>query len=135
MSDREGQKLWIVEVGKYSDRRVIGVVSDPSGVDLSGVDDVRFSEFVIDEVEDIPAGYKPYTVRMSMSDGEVLDVYEDNMSAYLMQDEWSYNWYNEIDIQAIVIAESEEHAIKIVNERRAQLKASGIANRETGVVG
>ena len=119
-------KLYAVTQGVYSDHRVIGIVDDKDDAakNLEGMDDIGFQEFEVNALKSLPAGYKAYEVKMYIDNGEVS--YVDpvcSIAEYLFPDDWNANWENELEIQRVVAATSEEHAVKIVNEMRAQLKA------------
>jgi len=120
-------KLYAVTQGVYSDHRVIGIVDDKDDAakDLEGMDDIGFQEFEVNALKSLPAGYKAYEVKMYIDNGEVS--YVDtvcSIAEYLFPDDWNANWENELEIQRVVAATSEEHAVKIVNEMRTQWKAS-----------
>lgn len=124
--------LYTVDIGDYSDRRTIGIVDETkkaiieSTGSLDGIKlthSVRITPFRLNNLAEMPAGYTPYEVQMYMDDGKA-QVYEASLYEYLGRDE--YDFTNELEMIRHVVAESEEHAVKIVNEERARIKAGGV---------
>lgn len=118
-------KVYVITQGIYSDKKVIGVVSSLEGREgLLAISEVRSMEFELDNIPDVPPGYKIFTVEMKM-DGKVIDV--EQATKLPEEDDWRVGTFED-QLWRVVFAESEEHAVKIVNEERVQLIASG-ANR------
>jgi hypothetical protein len=122
--------IYIVTDGDYSDYHICGVYSTKKlakkAQELHMASSIE--EYEIDAMEDCPAGMLPWSVRMG-ADGRThwegkTGVERERITYFKTQNEWApYG-----DGQAVcfrMFAKDETHAIKIANERRAQLIASG----------
>lgn len=132
-------KVYVVTTGSYSDYRIEAIFTDKDRAEsyLSGLsrnDDPDMEEYDLDPAEPgqrVPAGYSLFRVRM-FDTGTVSEVYQELESCQFMEDEkpeWEIyeTAYKDrrLMLFAHVLARSENHAVKIVNERRASLIASG----------
>ena len=124
------KSVWVVEEGSYSDYHVVGVFSTEENAnriaELTGGD---VDEWRIDPgIDELNQGREPYSVGME-KDGTVL---------YVSRNIWSYSLRirgkpmvgrssanPEGVIRGIIFSLSEEHAVKIMNEIRAQRIAEG----------
>jgi len=126
MNEKDNKKkiIYVCTQGDYSDYHIAGVFDDEK---LAR----KFAAHFHCEVEEWPLNpfelelrndYFPYFVRMS-KDGKVIDVYREESDYGFQPDEKRYgpdihgNLYNKC------WAKNKEHAIKITNEKRAQLLA------------
>lgn len=110
--------VWVVEDGDYSDYRVTGVFTSEENADLiSDKFGGRVSEWNLDPcVDDINAGRKVFDVFME-KDGTVnkVNVSDDFVIGVVSRFQgWFQMW-----------ARDKKHAVKIANEQRAQMIASG----------
>lgn len=140
----EQKTVWTIESGEYSDYRVDGVYSSrehaeavvaklrATGPDWRG-DDYRLVERELDPgVEALRKGYKRFYVWM-LFDGTVESIREDDGWEVATSFEvWRRSTApvnrgkNVPDcLNATLFARDEQHAIKIVNEQRAQMIATG----------
>jgi hypothetical protein len=143
-------KVYVVTSGCYSDYGIEAVFSDREAAsrycklrnaDMSdgGSDshDYRIEEWPVDEepVEDLPNGLRGFRVRIS-KDGEVSKVHSYSVAdvriGYIRFYEadsrgWGYSQeFTGIEsVSFPILARGEEQAIKIANEKRAQLVALG----------
>ena len=120
-------KVYTVELGDYSDRKVVAVTSENPTSKFSS--NAHITEWELDKV---PVGCPPgfYWCAVHMSErGEVtkvdlttdLDQVPDISSGYV------YPWVHILESQSVafrMFARDEQHAIKIANERRIQLIAA-----------
>ncbi len=139
------KSIWVIEKGSYSDYRVVGVYSTKEGAELvckriNGADDYSdraiVSEWPLDPgVEAINQGLSPFVVHM-LRDGTTEKVWMDESDfEYTLNDQptiWrrseapAYRGKNAQDyITARVFAKDSQHAVKIVNEHRTRMIASG----------
>jgi hypothetical protein len=130
--------VWAIEQGEYSDYRVVGVFSTEANARLVAEaigSDATVSEWSIDPVvDDLNAGRSPYLVNM-LKDGSVercekwtISGYElaGTMRIWKRSEAPAYVGKNIPDcLHGTVWASDTMHAIKIVNEKRAQMIASG----------
>lgn len=127
--------VWVVEVGSYSDYHVVGLFSTKENADkvysvLSVLDNARVSEWPIDPgITDLNQGRTPYWVVMQR-DGLLLRLCESDWSDALNVGQIPHIerplTYPGGIITGVVFATDEEHAIKIMNEIRAQYIADGL---------
>lgn len=144
--------VWVVEQGEYSDYRVVGVFSSEANARRIAADAINtraatdaysthmaegatVAEWPLDPaVEELRQGYSPYIVVM-LEDGTIERISRSDVSGYEVAGEVSM-WrrtkapaYIGRDIpdalMATIWAKDETHAIKIANEHRARLIASG----------
>lgn len=142
----EPKTVWIIEHGSYSDYRVVGIYSSHQKAqrvaDYLNSGDSAWSTATVRErpldpaVDAINAGYMCYVVNM-LRDGTVERVVASPIDAYDIEEHsrvrvWerskapAYRDKNVPDcLSGHVLAKNEEHAIKIVNERRTQMIANG----------
>lgn len=146
--------VWVVERGEYSDYKVLGVFSTPElaqrAADAANFGWTRYSdeatveEWPLDPM--LPAqllqGFHLYMVRMTR-DGQAFEV--SGVDSYVNTDveenaSYMIDWSERRDsayvtpseaghlvlhLCSTVWARDEQHAVKIVNEQRAQMIASG----------
>lgn len=112
-------KLYVVTQGKYSDRTIIGIVDDKSLIQMGDEDEIEVTEYELNDLVSIPPGYRNYSVEMN-KDGTAYADPESLMSKLV----WSEEWRTDESWHTHAIARSEEHAIKIVNEKRIELLAN-----------
>ena len=130
------KSIWVVENGEYSDYHVVGVFSTKENAErvnaLTGGRG-RVSEWALDPaIAELNKGYHFYSVAMS-KDGTVRNVErEDEVATYHIQDARVMQpWVDMHDhskgtyIIDHAWARDDAHAVKIVNERRAQMIANG----------
>jgi hypothetical protein len=128
--------VWVVEDGVYSDYRVVGVFSTKQHAELiqekvGG----SIAEWPLDpKVSELSQGYTVWRVEM-LRDGTVERVEQSEMTQYAVFSSEPEIWrrstapfYRGKGVQdclsGSVLARDAEHAIKIFNERRAQLIAT-----------
>jgi len=136
--------IWVIEQGCYSDYRVVGVFTSKENADIMAdainasddtYDKATVAEWPLDPaVDELRQGYQPYIVHMR-ADGTTERLQKWSVSAYQLggsveiwrrTQEPAYQGKGIPDlIIATVWAEDEDHAVKIVNEHRARLMASG----------
>jgi len=124
----EGKTIYVVTAGDYSDYGICGVYSTKAKAkrarelftDQWGR--ARIEEYELDKDHGIPDGMLPWTVRM-LKDGEVMEC--DRASV----DDTMRHWVPYGDDETVcfdMLAKDQTHAVKIANERRAGLIASGL---------
>ena len=138
------KSIWMIEQGSYSDYRVVGVYSTKEGAELvcakiNGEESYELavvSEWPLDPgVEAINQGLSPFTVLM-LRDGTTekvwmdADDFEYALNAQPMiwrrSEAPAYQGKNIPDcLMARVFAKDSQHAVKIVNEHRTRMSASG----------
>ena len=138
------KSIWVIEKGSYSDYRVVGVYSTKEGAELvcariNGEESCELavvSEWTLDPgVEAINQGLEPFIVHM-LRDGTTEKVWMDeNDFEYTLNDQptiWrrseapAYKGKNIPDcLTARVFARDSQHAVKIANEHRTRMIASG----------
>jgi len=118
-------KLYMVTDGDCSDYCVRGIYSTPEKAEwakklYAAKNDI--DEIEVDALPDAPPGMLWYFVKMDVA-GNSPDVRRVN-AGYAGQDKWAPYGDNE-HVSFYQWAEDEQHAVKIANERRAQLIANG----------
>jgi hypothetical protein len=118
-------KIYIATSGEYSDYTILGVFSSEENAKLiHGNDyDVSIEEYELDTFVDLAKkGYKNYQVILNYETG---DVESAEVHSWGSNFEYASCWYNlpPKKLNTTTLAKSREGAIKIVNERLAQLKA------------
>lgn len=132
--------IYIMTAGDYSDYRILGVFDDKSLFDIElekynkdpkHGEYARLEEFYINQVGPIPAGYNAYFVWMTQ-EGEATEVQKLDEDEMFMFDLNEVKGDNREVIDGIlvntqvrfsVVATDITHAIKIANEKRAQIIA------------
>jgi hypothetical protein len=125
-------KVYIVEVGEYSDRHIVAVCSTENNAKeaeklFNKTDESQCVEaFVIDAYKCIPKDHDIYKIDIDEK-GQVLKVYKSSFESHLDEaiDQLRYIDTNG-DMTLIVFAKNEGHAAKIANEFRAFVLASGL---------
>lgn len=137
-------QVWAIEQGQYSSYHIVGVYSSKKNAqlvaDLLNADDpwgkATVVAWTLDPlIEKLNAGLTRFEVIMRR-DGTTENVYPRDIDACALDGDAYRIWhrstapaYRGVDIedalQATVWAKDEEHAVKIVNERRTQMIATG----------
>jgi hypothetical protein len=124
------KKLFMLTQGEYSDYSVVGVFSTKENAESFKVaypnDEYNdIEEITVDpDITYIRKGMKKWYVNMTREGGtgnSGQTTHEDVCCEFL--EKWSYLRVTVLHV--VCYAKSEEHAVKIANERRAQLIASG----------
>ena len=128
--------IWVIEQGEYSDYRVVGLFSSKRNADLvaqhinSNTTNERMlatvSEWLLDPaVSELNAGLSRFEVSMCL-DGTVqqCDNYDIKFGSFGV-DSHVEVWGSGTYVHAVVWAKDSTHAMKIVNEQRLQMIASG----------
>lgn len=115
-------KIYILTSGGYSDYRVEGVFSTEEKAlyakRLLMADEI--DEWEVDEIPEHPIGLLRYWVRMNADGNQVYSGQDGNFS----KPDWEPGRFDKY-VVFHMWASDEQHAIKIANERRIALKASG----------
>ncbi len=125
--------VWLVWKGEYSDRNCHGVFSSEEKAQTftEGFAKSEYSwepfeihKEVLDAVNGFQVGYKPYLVRMTR-EGDTREI-EHLDSPYGLGD-WTRQLSLDVDdnFYTCMWAKDETHAVKITNERRTKLIATG----------
>jgi len=124
----EPRTIYVVTDGDYSDYRICGVYSTPAKAKRGQVlhsgrygHNPAIETFTLDDFGEIPPGLLPWYVRMAR-DGEAVECVRESVSDNGR--EWA-PYGDDETVGFSMLAKDEEHAIKIANERRAGLVASG----------
>ena len=134
MSDR---KVWVITAGEYSDYRILGVMDDEAAA-LDFVEkwnaprkgrygsEATAEQFTLNPMlmDTVRQGLDRYDVRMKRDGTAEVDVSDRTLDQEPEADWWEESIKRETFF-ASVLAKSPEHAVKIVNERRAILIAEG----------
>ena len=132
-------KIWIIQKGEYSDRHVVALATSQELADKAveiysgGYDKASAFEMETDDFPSFPPGMRPYNLVMR-KDGTALWVecndfevaaksglyYEEFAQGYTVRD-----FREGVRFEFFVWATDEEHAVKVANERRTQLIATG----------
>lgn len=137
------QSIFVIEQGEYSDYRVVGVFSSKKGAELvcrainagQNYREATVAEWPLDPgVADLSAGRVPFKVWM-LRDGTTERVEQSGVSSHDLAGSvelWrrsSAPAYRRKGVQdclnCTVWATDEQHAVKIVNEKRVQMIANG----------
>lgn len=138
------KSVWVIEQGCYSDYRVVGVytakekaerVADALNASENSWDRATIAEWPIDPgYAEINQGRRRFSVVM-LRDGTVERSDQEEIAAYSLSDEFriwertkapAFKGKGIADaLTATVWGRDQKHAVKIVNERRAQMIASG----------
>lgn len=133
--------VWVLEQGSYSDYRVVGVFSRQAHADAARramgacpYDEPTIAEWPLDPgVQERAQGRQLYRVHMDRA-GRTHDVARCDADAWVETERWVSKTGPMIDDRARlaaahlineVWATDDQHAVKIVNERRAQHLAQG----------
>lgn len=119
------RKVWIISDGEYSDYRVLGVCStEKKAQNATALFDASNApeEFILDEIDTIPKGMKPWRIGMAQ-DGRVVRS-EPCFRFPLLDGIWKMCTIPPEEpfpcFWLECYARDEKHAIKITNEKRAQ---------------
>lgn len=126
-------KVYIVSTGSYSDWMILGIYTTPDKAEKAKADygaENDVEEHDVDKFPQIPAGLRPYNVVMTCAGGLLQ---QPQQARPLYVDGWKDKWQpwsslRSPETQAVIFnlwARDEEHAVKIANDRRAQLIATG----------
>lgn len=129
-------KLYVVTEGDYSDYHICGIYSTPEKAEraraLYHADSIE--EWEQDAMPDAPEGMTYFAVAMQR-DGTTVYVRPRNADAREEEYDWCPTWptrwvngkLESIDaVEFTMFARDEQHAVKIANERRAQLIAENL---------
>lgn len=133
--------IWVIEQGSYSDYRVVGVFTSKKNAEAvkakmetyGSWDDPTIAEWELDQaVSQINKGYKIFNVYMLIN-GDVETISEQSYfqshSSFVIwkrTEALAYKGKGVPDcLSATVWARNVKHAVKIVNEKRAQMIANG----------
>lgn len=119
--------IYVVSTGDYSEYHIVGICSTKEKAEIlqTATNADGIEEWPLDELADFAAqGYRGWAVYMQKC-GNVLKCYE-----HPLEDENSVRKYllreGEVIVRFYCNAKSQDHAVKIANEKRAQM----IANNE-----
>jgi hypothetical protein len=124
-------KIYVVTSGEYSDYHVVAIFSNKDVAEKFNkdmlIEENKIEEWELDNVPEFPVGLYPYHVEMKY-DGHVVNINRQSMEYFQEYDYVSdYGYKEKINtMTAKILAKDEKHAIKIANEKRAQM----IANNE-----
>lgn len=135
----EPKKVYLLTCGEYSDYSIIGVFSSRKLAEKAQKtlgplywDPIRIEEWTVNPIneEQLNAGLKPYRVFMKQNgDADVVGVAVPSELDVIGKVRFTNtrNWWDENDNELLldmyVMARDEKHAVKIVNEKRAQIIA------------
>jgi hypothetical protein len=131
--------VWVIEQGEYSGYRVTGVFTSEENAQfiadrINAIEQGRYGEATVDEwplnpgIDEINKGLSKWRIGM-LKNGNVY--YAEPDDARLVDINESYFYLQEAYgerpemIVSKVWARDEQHAVKIVNERRTQMIANG----------
>jgi len=125
--------IYAVSRGQYSDYGIVGLFSNKElakeFIKLGGGDDIE--EYELDQFKShVRKGFSSFHVQMD-KEGNTSNVHINNLEYNLedridLQFEWkNYAYTGKVLLYTNVLASNKEHAVKITNEKRAQLIASG----------
>lgn len=137
--------VWVIEQGSYSDYRVVGIYSTRENAqEIADIinredpyDKAEVGEWEVDPlISELRAGWRPFHLVM-LADGTVENVRDEERNSYNIGN-GTHLWLWERTkapaykgkgipdaLNGTVWAKDREHAIKIANERRVQMIASG----------
>jgi len=118
-------KLYLVSDGSYSDYRILGIYSSMELAERARAlfnADNELESWDLDAIPDHPPGLLPWIVDMDR-DGNSKSTRRRSMEGHDNYP-WCPSHYDNL-VSYYVWAENEAHAVKIANERRVQLIASG----------
>ncbi len=134
----EMTNIYVITSGDYSDYRIIGVYDDLEIAQkiensMEGArDNYRLESYELNQLQDKwDSGRKPFEVEMVRSGDSKVRISEDftNMVELVLVDPGKQVFSNPVDTEKYLIgdvwAKDEQHAVKIVNEKRSLLIASG----------
>ena len=126
--------IYAVSRGQYSDYGIVGLFSNKElakeFIKLGGGDDIE--EYELDQFEShVREGFSSFHVEMN-KEGNTSNIHLNYLEYNLedsinLQFEWEKNYVytGKVLLYTNVLASNKEHAVKITNEKRAQLIASG----------
>lgn len=133
------KKIYAVNAGSYSDYRVVALFSTPelaqefmAAVPDFNYNDVEEFELNPDTADLIRRGYSLWSVHM-LRNGDTERVYQEDLNSYGVLDVGHRIWRRTPAhmpsvpdiLRSTVWAKTEDAAVKIVNEHRVQMIASG----------
>jgi len=121
--------IYVVTEGEYSDYHIVGLYSseETAAAAAQKCDGGRVEEYELDGNADLVArGYWVYSVVMDI-DGNTAQVYEYGAPGSVSSEGYICKWHSDetLHLSAKVCAKSKEHAVKIANDKRAQIIALG----------
>ena len=123
--------IYIVTQGSYSDYHIVSVFSTrelaEKFIELQpppGYDEYEIEEYYLDQnVKQIKSGLRLYKVTMKRDGESSADLAQYDEEYMMLKQLW---WgVREVILDCHVYAKDERHAVKIANEKRAQMIASG----------
>lgn len=124
---KQMKTAYVVTQGEYSEYRILGVYSTEEQANhVAEIRDGRVESYEVDVALDTPNGMKYYYVTMSF-DGNRAKAHISDPFSYehkmASNSKVSYSCYGSVTLHCW--ATDEKHAIKILNDRRIQMMASG----------
>ena len=132
----EMEKVYVVTDGEYSDFHIEAIFSTREKAEAflnsrkkNVYDDWALHEYPLDYPDfianKIANGYKLFKVVMDRG-GNTISIGEGNITSLENEFQDGFGWGSKIgEFSTTVFAHDEQHAVKIANERRVQLIASG----------
>lgn len=125
----EAMKLFLVSTGEYSDYTVRGIYSAPDKAEDAKLfynSENEIEEFELDTLPPHPEGHLLYLVTMAR-DGALIDVVRSYPTEYGDSFENDHNWIpSSGGVEFTIWAFNKDQAVKVANEKRAQLIASNL---------
>jgi hypothetical protein len=131
--------VWVIEDGEYSDYHVVGVFTSKENAErIRQLAGGTVAEWDMDPaIEELNAGLWPYSVRMAIDGTTERVERQDGLSSYdigrtvSLWERTKAPAYRDKPgtqdaLMGIVWAESDQHAVKIVNEKRTAYLATGV---------
>lgn len=127
----EQKIVFVAHQGEYSDRHVVGVFSTrEKAAQYSGAEPFNIEEWIVDNEYEVPGNLQAFYIDMDRDGNTVrsfVGSYYGNLSEPHAYTKWDGTTYAPTGIwQFQLLARSMEHAVKIANEKRAQLIAGGL---------
>ncbi len=123
-------KVYLVEIGCYSDRKVVGAYSRKDAAEAlmaqikHAVDGCRIHEVDLDRSGVVLAGYQPFDVRIERDGSADVDrCISETDRGHAIFAPTAEDWGK--TLRVICWANDEEHAVKIANEVRTRMIAEG----------
>lgn len=121
--------MYVVTAGEYSDYSIEAMFDEESlakayiaSVKSSGYQQMRIETYNLNPNEkQLRSGYKSYLVRMT-KDGICPEMYQSDRTPFDGENDTPF-FDTRQNLVMCVFAKDEQHALKIVNERRIEIKA------------
>ena len=134
-------KVYVIQKGHWSDKRVVAVATSQELADkaaalyATSLEGISTLVMETDSFVDLPVGLRPYSFRMDkqgvtgwISSYQIEDVELDSewwKRGFVVVDSYLTYHKDKFVFEFYVWAEDEEHAVKIANEKRTVLIATG----------